>query len=150
VWPVVTLAAIGLAIAGWFLPRPESKSVTPSTPSYTDKEVADAQKAVCETFEKVRHSIQVSGSRDTGNDHLTEVLVALDARQAVVAGSDLLFTKLEEEPATPPDLVTAVRKLGSLYQELAVDYLNDASEAERKPVMHAADNAALTIEGICK
>jgi hypothetical protein len=150
VWPVVTLAVVGLAIAGWFLPRPESKSVTPSTPSYTDEEVAGAKATVCETFEKVRHSVFLNSSRETGNDHTTEVLVALDARQAFIAGGNFLLTRLDEEPATPPDLAAAVRKIGSIYQELAVDFLNEVSEDERKPLVDAGNDAASTVKELCK
>jgi hypothetical protein len=150
VWPVVTLAAVGLAIAGWFLPRPESRSVTPSTSSYTAEEVADAQKAMCETFWKARDSVVRNSSRDTNNDPTTELIVALNARQAFIASGNFLLTKLAEQPATPPELATAVRKLGSVYQELAVDYLNEVSEEGRSLIADAGDNAASTIRGFCK
>jgi hypothetical protein len=61
-----------------------------------------------------------------------------------------LTTTLSDEPATPPDLAAAVRKLAELYQELTVRYLKGVDEAELESRRHAADDTVTSIERLCK
>lgn len=140
----------GVAIVGWFRPLPTNKP--PAAPTYTEQQAAEAKVKVCGAFEKVAHALDIAAARTGGNDPISILAVATSARQVFDVGSGYLVTKLAEEPATPPDLAKAVRKLANSYQELTVDYLDGLtnSDTDLQPSLRAGDEAASTINGLCK
>jgi hypothetical protein len=95
----LALLAIGVAIGSWFRPVPTSKPAP--GPTYTSQEIADAKSKVCTAFGKVHTAIQLTGARDRGPDYATQLASAVNARQALVAGSQYLSTILNDTPATP-------------------------------------------------
>jgi hypothetical protein len=129
---------------------PDNKPYAAPPPTYTDQQVTDAKASICAAFEKVHHAIRVSSARDRGTDPTANLAFAVNARQALVAGSEYLLMKLSEEPATSRDLSDAVRKLASLYQSLTLDYLAEVSDSEMEPSLRAGDKATLTVERLCK
>lgn len=158
-WPtfaslLVALVAIGLAIGCWFRPPPSTKaSPAPPTPSYTDQQTADAKAHMCAAFAKVDHALDVAGARSGGNDDPTmQLAAATSTRQVLDAGSRYLLTELAEQPATPPDLATAVREQANSFQELMIGYLDELTNTapEQQPVLKASDDATLTIRRLCK
>ena len=46
---VIALIAVAVAIAAWFRPAP--KAETPAAKTYSEQEIADAKKAVCDAYE---------------------------------------------------------------------------------------------------
>ena len=89
----------------------------------------------------------MNSTRDGGDDPNTQLLVAVNARQIAVAGSAYLLTTLSDEPATPPELAAAARKLAGLYQVLTLDGL----ASDPNPSAHdAANETGKTIERLCK
>jgi hypothetical protein len=76
--------------------------------------------------------------------------VATASRQALDVGSRYLLTKLTEEPATNPDLATAVRKLADIYQEITVSYLANAGDSEINPLRQEAEQPTAAIDDLCK
>jgi hypothetical protein len=156
-WPTFVILAIalavvtGIAIAGWFLPLSENKpSAASPAPRYTDQQVSDAKSKVCSAYQKVHHAVLVASARNGGSDPTAQLAVATAVRQALDVGRGYLLTTVAEEPATPPDLAAAVRKLAGLFEVLAVDYLAEVSDSELEPSLRASDDATLTIEGLCK
>lgn len=148
---VIALVAVGVAIGAWFRPLPDNKSSSaPPAPSYTDQQVADAKAKVCGAYQKVHSAVGVSMARDGGSDRTAQLAVATSARQALLAGSEYLITTLSEQPATQPDLASAVRKLASLFQQYTVDYLNGRTNSEIEPDLRTGDQTSLTIERLCK
>jgi hypothetical protein len=73
-------------------------------------------------------------------------VVAANQRQIYEAGSAYLFTTLDSEPATPPELAAAARKLATVFQALTLDNL--ASDAAL-PEENSANATALTIQATC-
>jgi hypothetical protein len=144
---VALLVTLGVALAGWFRHVP-AKSPTPT--AYTDQQVAEARGKVCAEYLKVHNAIKASTSRDMGSDPMAQQVYALTGRQALLAGSEYLRTVLSAQPATPNELATATRKLTDLFPELTVDYLNSTPDSEMEPTVHAADEATLTVERLCK
>jgi hypothetical protein len=144
---VALLVTLGVAKAGWFRPVP-AKSPTPT--AYNDLQVAEAKGKVCAEHLKVHNAIKASTSRDMGSDPTAQQVYALAGRQALLAGSEYLRAALSAQPATPNELATAIRKLIDLFPELTVDYLNSTSVSEMEPTVHAADEATLTVERLCK
>jgi len=153
-WPlfavliVALVATLAVAIVGWFRPVPTSKP--PAAPTYTSQQVADAKAKVCAAYEKVHEAVQTNFARDKGTDPNQQLLVAVTGQQALVAGSVYLQTTLSEQPAAPPDLTAAVRKLIDVFQSLTIEYLNGRGSPDVDPSLRAGDEATLAIEGICK
>lgn len=127
-WPIVvmfviTLIAIGAAVAAWLRPTPEPQSAAPPALIFSDQQVADAKSKVCTAYEKVRRALAVNATRNGGDDPTAQLAVAVNARQVYVASSAHLLTILVDEPAIRPELATAARKLAGLFQVLTLDGL---------------------------
>jgi hypothetical protein len=157
-WPAFTALAIALialavGLVGWFRPAPHNyQTSAPPKSTYTDKQVANAKANVCAAFDKVEHALHLADAR-SGNDDPTALLaVAEGAWEAFDAGSRYLLTKLAEEPATPPELATAVRKQANAFQEVLINYLDGLhnSDPDMQPVVSASDEATLAIRRLCK
>lgn len=145
---VITLIAVGAAVAAWLRPIPDTMAQTaPSAPTYTDQQTADAKAKVCAAYEKVHRALDANLTRNGGEDPTAQLAVAVNARQVYVAGSAYLLTILTDEPAAPPDLAAAVRKLANLFQILTLDGL--ASDPS-VPAHDAADDTLSTLQGLCK
>jgi hypothetical protein len=146
---IALLVTLGVAIVGWFRPVPAKP---PPAPTYSNQQVADAKARVCTAYEQVRKAGDAAGARNGGSDPTSILTVATSTRQVLEVGSRYLMTKLDAEPATPPDLAAAVRKLADVYQEMTVDYLDGLSNSdpELDPLLRAGDEAHSTIEKLCK
>jgi hypothetical protein len=147
---VIALAALALAIGSWFQPLPITKAPNPLAPSYTNQQVAEAKANVCAAFQTVHQSIVVTNHREHGTDPTSALAAATSARQAFAAGGGYLLTALGNKPATPPDLAGAVRRLGTVFQQLAVSYLAELNNSALDPLLHDGDEATLTIQQLCK
>ena len=121
-------------------------------PTYTDQQVANAKANVCAAFEKVQHAVDLAHSHVGSTDYNTQLTAAALANLALDAGSRYLLTKLTEEPATPPDLATAVRNGANADQEALIGYLNGlpASDPAMQPALNASDDATTTVRRLCK
>jgi hypothetical protein len=146
---VALLVTLGVAIVGWYRPVPAK---SPPAPTYSNQQVADAKAKVCAAYEQVRKAGDVAGARNGGSDPTSILTVATSTRQVLEVGGRYLMTKLDAEPATPPDLAAAVRKLATVYQEMTVDYLDGLSNSDPDldPLLRAGDEAHSTIENLCK
>jgi hypothetical protein len=144
---LITLVAVGAAVAAWLRPIPHETSATPAAPTYSEQQVSDAKAKVCAAYEKVRRASDMNANRKASDDPTSQLAVAVNDRQIYDAGSAYLMTTLNDEPATPPDLAAEVRNLADLFQVITLNFLaSDASPNERS----AADRATSTIEGLCK
>lgn len=144
---VALLATAGVAIAGWMRP---AAAKPPPPAAYSNQQVADAKSKVCAAYLLVRRALDVAGARDDSGDATASLIVSTASRQTLEVGGRYLLTKLAAEPATNPDLATAVRKLADLYQQITVSYLADINESEITPLRQAADQPTATIDGFCK
>jgi hypothetical protein len=104
---------------------------------------------VCAAHEKVHHAVGLTSGRSS-DDPTARLAIATSARQALEVGGRYLLAKLAEEPETPPELATAVRKLANTFQELTISYLAEVGDAELDPLLRTSDQATLTIDGLCK
>jgi hypothetical protein len=149
---VIALAALGLAIGSWFRPLPSTKASAPAAPSYTDPQVASAKANVCAAFEQVDHALALAYARNGGNDPTAQLAVATSTQLTLDAGSRYLAATLAEQPATPADLATAVRKQTNAYQKALIGFLNGltVSNPSQQPAVNASDEATLTIRRLCK
>jgi hypothetical protein len=147
----IALVALGVAIGSWFRPMPDNKPPpAPSSPAFTEQQTAEAKAKVCATYDKVHQAVLNNTGRSGGTDPIALLGVAANARLALYDGGEYLLKILAEQPATPPELATAVRQLVNSYQQLAVNYMAEVSQSEIDSSLHAGDQPNATIYGICK
>jgi hypothetical protein len=152
-WPTfaalaIALIALAVGLAAWFRStRPDNQA--PPKPTYTQQQSADAKTKVCAAFEQVDHALSVANALPGGSDTL---VTALNIRQVFDVGSRHLFATLAEEPATPPDLATAVRNQASTLEEAVIDYQNgfSNSDPQMRSVVDANAVATKSIRQLCK
>jgi hypothetical protein len=144
---LITLLAVGAAVAAWLRPIPHEPSAKPAAPSYSEQQVADAKSKVCAAIEKVKKANTMNSNRNGGDDPNGQLLIAVNGRQVYVASSQYVLTTLADEPATPAELIAAGHRLANLYQVIAMDGLaSDPSQAARD----AASATGTSIDGLCK
>jgi hypothetical protein len=144
---VALSVTLGVAIVGWFRPVPAKP---PPVPTYTDQQVADAKTKVCAAYARVHHAVLANTGRSGGSDPALLLGVAANARIALYDGGEYLVKTLTQEPATPADLAGATRALASAYQELAVDYMTEATDPEIQQSLQAVENTGSRVSGMCK
>jgi hypothetical protein len=155
-WPTFTalaiaLVALAVGLVGWFRPVPHNNQPSPK-PTYTDQQVATAKANVCTAFGKIDRAVDLVQAQVGSNDHATQVGVAALTEILLDFGSRYLSTALDEEPATPSELATAVRKKTNAYKEMLVNYLDGIhlSDQAMQPAVTASDQATDTIRQLCK
>lgn len=151
-WPmfvmlVITLVAVGAAVAAWLRPIPHSTSATPAAPSYSEQQAGDAKSNVCSAYAKIHHAVDTNAQRNGGDDPTAQLAVAVNMRQVYVIGSAYLFTTLANEPATPEDLAAPIRKAAGLFQVLTLEGLSSDSTTA---TLNAINETGTTIESLCK
>ena len=69
---LITLVAVGAAVAAWLRPIPHNTSATPPAPTYSEQQVADAKSKVCAAYEKVQNAVscQLSSKRRRRSEQL--------------------------------------------------------------------------------
>jgi hypothetical protein len=144
---IALLVTLAVAIVGWFRPVP---ATPPPPPTYTAQQTADAKAKVCSTYEQVRKAVVATTSRSGGEDPTATLAVAANARAALYNGGDYLSKALAQEPATPPELATAIHTLVNSYQKLAIDYLSEVPDSEQQSSRDAVSNAGTAVYGLCK
>jgi hypothetical protein len=152
-WPTfvtLAIATVGLVVGLVALVRtaPHNTQTAPK-PSYTDQQVATAKANVCTAFGKLDRAVGVLKALPNGTD---ELVAAIDTRQVFDVFSRYLLATLAEEPATPADLATAVRKQASTLEEGVIDYQEGLSKSdpEMQPLVDANNATADTIRQLCK
>lgn len=156
-WPAfvalpIALIALAVSIVGWFRPTSHHNEA-PAKPTYTDQQVASAKTAVCTAFGQVTQGIALADAQSANSTDATAKVAAVAlTRQALDFGSQYLSAKVAEEPATPPELASAVRQQAKALRELLIGYLDGAvsSDASQQPAQKASDEATATIRQLCK
>lgn len=156
-WPifvffaVALLATLGVAIAGWFRPEASNKPGSlPQAPTYSDQQTVEAKAKVCAAYEKVHHAVLANTGRSGGSDPALLLGVAANARLALYDGGEYLTKTLTQEPATPAGLAGATRALASAYQELAIDYMAEASDTDIQSALQTVESTGSKVSGMCK
>jgi hypothetical protein len=151
-WLVAMALVAGVAIVGWLRPLQDHKPSASPALTYTDQQIANAKADVCAAFGKVQHALSLAHSHIDSSGYAPDPGSAALTHVALDAGSRYLLTKLAEEPATPPDLATAVRNEANAEQEALIGYMNGltVSAPELQPTLNASDEATATVRRLCK
>lgn len=153
-WPIMVAialaaAALGVALGSWFRPAPEPAPV--AAPVFTDSQVADAKKQVCDAFQLARNAIVTAGNKDRGTDPTFTLAMVANARLAFIGGGQYLIEILNQNEATPAALADAVRQYSSSFQQLGLGLLADtAPEHMDQAMLKAGETANDTIKQICQ
>ncbi|MGY4712601.1 hypothetical protein ACXDF8_24120 [Mycolicibacterium sp. CBM1] len=144
---VVAVIAIAVAIGAWFRPAPKPEA--PAAKTYSEQEVTDAKKAVCEAFAAANKAVQAAGRRNEGTDSTAILAVAANVRLALTAGSSYMLRNLEDSPATPDDLVASIKKLADTYEDIAIAQLGEAPQDQLDPLYKAGDEVTNSVKQAC-
>lgn len=143
------LGLLGLivGVAAWLRAAPSDSALNPV---YSEQQVADAKKAVCEAYEKGFRSIGVAVAKKP--DETAEPLpgALLNARIAEIAVANYFFHSLNTNPATPSAIKDLIRQLGESYQNIALTQLADGTREEVRPIAEYAGELAPKIEYLCR
>ena len=145
---VLSLVVGALAIAA--LVKAAPKAEAPAAKVYSEQEVADAKKAVCDAYSRADRAVQAAGRRNGGDDQTAILGVAVNIRLALSESSSLLLRTLAEQPAAPNDLQEQIRLAANTYQDVAIDQIGDASQDELAPLFKQADSTDVAIKQACK
>ena len=141
---VIALIAVAVAIAAWFRPAP--KAETPAAKTYSEQEIADAKKAVCDAFGQTERALNTN-SQKAGAGPTDDRAVVANTRIAINAAGTYLALTISGQPATPPDLANSIRKLANQYQSMVLDQIGDADSSRLNSDYQAADTL---VSGIAK
>ena len=119
-------------------------------PAYSEEQVADAKKAVCEVFEAGMKSIQGAGNKKPDNPGDTLPGSVVNMRLAEIAVANSFFRSTEVNHAAPPDLIELTNQLGNVYQDIALTQLADGSKLQVDPIASKADDLIPKIEQKCR
>lgn len=144
----VVLGSLGLiaGVAAWFRAAPSNEG---ASAVYSEQQVSEAKKAVCETFEQGMRSIRAAGNRRAENP-AESFSVAVNTRLAEVAVANAFFNTLNANPASPPELSGLIRQLGVIYEDIALTQLADGSKVDVDPIATQLDDAIPKVDGICR
>jgi hypothetical protein len=144
---VLSLVVGALAIAA--LVKAAPKAEAPAAKVYSEQEVADAKKAVCDAFDLVHNAIVVTNNKSGGSDPTAILAVAANARLSAHAGGEYLAEVLNQYPATTTDLANSIRDLAKNLDKLTLEYLGETPNAEQEPLLRNADDATARIRRQC-
>ena len=143
------LGSLGLiaGVAAWFRAAPANVA---ESPVYSEQQVSDAKRAVCEAYAKGWHSLQVAGNQKKPDDPAdTLPVVAVNGRVAEVAVGNYLINSADANPSAPNELKTLMRQLGAAYQDVVLTQLAGGSRSDVTPIGEGADQIRAKIEDIC-
>lgn len=140
---VLAVAALGFAVAAWVRSAPEA------APVYSEQQVADAKKAVCDAFAQVDRALTAS-SLGGGADSPNGVVIGINVRAALTASAQYLSTKVNEHPATPSDIAELLKSASNTYQEMAISQFGRASDARLDEIAEVGNPRITALEHKCQ
>ena len=142
----VAVIALAVAIGSWFRPTPEPTPV--AAPTYTDSEIADAKKQVCDAFNLARDAIVTAGNKQ---DPANAMAVAANGRLAFFAGAQYLSDVLATLPAAPSEVAEPARQYSSAYKNLSLSLLSDKTpEQMDDSLLKTGDAANDKLKQLCQ
>jgi len=145
---VIALLAVAGAAYGYFFPNESAAAAG----KYSDQQVKDAKKHICETFKIVDRAV-VRNSHLKNPDNggpIGALSVATAQRFAFYDGGDFLRDRVASEPATPKDLADDANTLGTQLEELSIGYLAGAQDFAQDELRQNLDDKIKKIVEICK
>lgn len=144
----VVLGLVGLiaGVSAWLRPIPKPEAA----PVYSEQQVADAKKAVCEAYSQFNRALVATSNRDGGDDATARLVVAVNIRLALYAGSDYLLQALATKPAATPRLSNSIKEIAATYQEMAIKQLGEVPNSDIDPLVERAKSVSQEIDETCR
>lgn len=148
---LVAFIAVGVAVAAWLRPIPDSSASAPPEPTYTEEQVAAAKANVCEAYKIVDQAVVTNTHRANpiDGDEIGSLATGANGRLSIYAGGDYILDRLRAEPATPTDLEKALQLLGHTLKDLGLMFLASQPDSTVQPLKNAVDKHSITIEQLC-
>ena len=127
------LAFVGVTAGVAGCSRPAA-STEAAKPTYSDQQVVDAKKSVCEAFNNGLRALQTALNKTPDTTTGTYSSVLLNARIAELGVANYIFNTLEANPAAPQDLRDSLTEYASLYQKVIITQLGDGTAVEIDPL----------------
>jgi len=144
---VVSLLALALAAAACF--KPTHDDAAPAMPQYSDQQVADAKKNVCDAYQTMYKALQGAASLSS-NDPNEKFMLAINARLAFNTAADYLIMTSSENPAAPSELLNSARNLAISYQKLVLARTSQPTGDEIDTVNSGIREAEASLIQACK
>jgi hypothetical protein len=146
-WPMfaalaIAVLALAVAVLGWFHPFNAS-------PTYTAQETAEAKTNVCTAYTIAHQAVVINTHLAHGNDQISTLAVAGNARLALLGGGAYLRDRLDAEPATPADLAKSVKAMAGTIEQLGINYLAGAPSVAQDPLRKNLDQEIMIIGKLC-
>lgn len=143
---VIALIAVAVAIAAWFKPAPKPEA--PAAKVYSEQEIADAKKAVCDAYDQSQQTLRVTGSK-SGENPTDSFIVAVNSRVAIQTVSTYLRTAAEGQVAAPNPLVDKVIRLADLYRSILLKQMAEAPRSDLDPLYTSLDSSVQEVDRAC-
>ena len=142
---VVALIALAVAIAAWFRP-PQAE--TPASPQYTDQQVADAKKNICDAYDASLKAINAAGTLNS-EDPNQKFMLGMHTRIAFNTAADYLSNKARMNPSAPADLLNEVQLLASSYQDMVLAHIAQRPQEDIDKIYREIDANESEIKKAC-
>ncbi|WP_445168215.1 hypothetical protein ACTXG7_02140 [Mycolicibacterium sp. Dal123E01] len=144
---VLSLVVGGLAIAA--LTKPTPKAEAPAAKAYSEQEIADAKKSVCDAYSTAIHTLDANKRKSTVNP-ADDFALAINTRLTVETVAGYLSQIADLHPALRPDLSSKVSNLVGAYRDIVLRQIGDADQASLDASYQRADEAQTVVEQVCK
>jgi hypothetical protein len=149
----IALMGFGAGVAAWFrAAHHDGPNVGPATSAYSERQIADAKRNICDAYALVRAAVSVTTNKPNsgGDAFAAQTAIAANGRLALYGGGGYLLGQLSAEPATPSDLAKAVKSLAGTFRKLAMVDLGEQPESAQKPLRDGVPGSTAKIDEICK
>lgn len=143
----IAVMALAVAAGAWFRPLPKPES--PAAKTYSEQEVAEAKRAVCEAFTKGQNAL-TANSRRAGANASGDVAVVANSRIAIQASGAYLGSVLADRPPAPTELVNLSHQLVHQYEVMVLDQIGELTQSELDDEYRNADSLAGQIAQACR
>jgi hypothetical protein len=142
------VALVGLSTGMAACARPAT-SGDAAKPVYSDQQVAEAKKAVCEAYAKGMRTVRSVAGRKAESEADKLPVITVSAAGELAAAQYFLNT-LSLYPAAPSEIQQSLRRLAQQYQEVALVQLANGAPSEYQANGEAIDTAVAELDKSCQ
>lgn len=146
---VVTVFALAVPMAACSRPTAAPTPAAPATPQFTEQQVGDAKKAVCDAYEMVYRAVEKAGTT-ISEDPNQKYMIGLNTRLAFNTSADYLLSTLMQNPAIQSDLSDAVHKVVVSYQRMVLAQTADSSKDKLDSVYAEVGDTDAALKTACE
>jgi hypothetical protein len=116
---------------------------------YSEQQVADAKKAVCEAYAMGMRTVRSVASRKAENDTEKLPVITVSATGELAAAT-YFVNILNSNPAAPSEVSQPLNRLAQQYQEVALIQLANGAPSEYKSNGETIDESVAELDRSCR